>query len=81
MVTADHSHTMTIGGYTSRFHDITGVIDDHNDFNDDGDDGLSMTILSYGNGPGFEKMLAKGQGDWTQIDRKPLDRNRAADYE
>ena len=80
LVTADHAHTMSIGGYTSRFHDITGVIDDHNDFNDDAEDGQSMTILSYGNGPGFMEMKAKKAGNWTDIDRVPMDRSSKADY-
>ena len=49
IVTADHAHTMSIGGYTGRFHDITGVVEDPRG-GDDGDaaDGESFTILSYG---------------------------------
>ena len=55
MVTADHAHTMSIGGYTSRQSDIAGVVDDHNNAVSDNNiasDGNSFTILSYGNGPG-----------------------------
>ena len=49
IVTADHAHTMSIGGYTGRFHDITGVVEDPRGGDDNfGDDGESLTILSYG---------------------------------
>ena len=49
IVTADHAHTMSIGGYTSRFHDITGVVEDPRGGDDsDAADGESFTILSYG---------------------------------
>ena len=81
LLTADHSHTLSMGGYTSRFHDITGVVDDHMDFNDDAEDGGALTILSYGNGKGFYNLETTGAGDWRMIDRNPLDRNTAADHE
>lgn len=48
IVTADHAHTMSIGGYTGRFHDITGVVEDPMGFENDAADGDSLTILSYG---------------------------------
>ena len=49
IVTADHAHTMSIGGYTGRFHDITGAVEDPRGGDDNfGDDGESLTILSYG---------------------------------
>ena len=47
IVTADHAHTMSIGGYTGRFHDITGVVEDPNG-DSNAADGGSLTILSYG---------------------------------
>ena len=81
LVTADHAHTMSIGGYTSRFHDITGVVDDHNDFNDLAEDGNTFSILSYGNGPGFMDMNATGAGNYTMINRGAMDSNSNADYE
>ena len=82
LLTADHSHTMTIGGYNSRFHDITGTVDDPNDSDeaDLADDGRTWTVLSYGNGPGFKDMVTTGAGDWTSINRSTLDRDAAADY-
>ena len=49
IVTADHAHTMSIGGYTGRFHDITGVVQDPRGGEDsNAADGESLTILSYG---------------------------------
>ena len=79
LVTADHSHTMTIGGYNSRFHDITGVVEDPHAFDNNAKDGEAFSILSYGNGPGFYSYNGTGEGDWTMIDRNPLDRDKAAD--
>jgi len=61
LVTADHAHTMSIGGYTNREYNITGSID--------GDDNEVMSILSYGNGPGFRNLMTEGKGNFTQIDR------------
>ena len=48
IVTADHAHTMSIGGYTGRFHDITGVVEDPMGYQENAADGDSLTILSYG---------------------------------
>jgi len=80
LVTADHSHTMTIGGYNSRFHDITGVVEDPHAFDNNAKDGEAFSILSYGNGPGFYSYNGTGEGDWKMIDRNPLDRDKAADH-
>lgn len=59
IVTADHSHTFTIGGYPTRGNDILGLV--HNNRVDSpGDtvlalDGLGKpyTTLGYQNGPGY----------------------------
>jgi len=81
IVTADHAHTMSIGGYTGRFHDITGVVEDPMGYENNAADEGSLTILSYGNGPGFQKLnTTTGPGDWTAIERFPLGRDQAADY-
>ena len=48
IVTADHSHTMTMGGNQKRGSDIRGVVD-----TDVGSDKLPFMILNYANGPGF----------------------------
>ncbi|XP_071959486.1 alkaline phosphatase, tissue-nonspecific isozyme-like [Antedon mediterranea] len=47
IVTADHSHTMTFGGYPSRGNPILGIDD-----TSVGLDGVPYTTLSYANGPG-----------------------------
>ncbi|XP_037824116.1 membrane-bound alkaline phosphatase-like [Lucilia sericata] len=64
VVTSDHAHTMTINGYASRHSDILGLSDDV------ADDGLPYTILSYANGPGYEKTFSdkKGRKDLSDKD-------------
>lgn len=52
VVTADHSHTMTINGYPSREDDITGHVDRGSD---------TYSILSYANGPSAESFTYKKQ--------------------
>ncbi|KAG5683697.1 hypothetical protein PVAND_012963 [Polypedilum vanderplanki] len=47
VVTADHSHTLTLAGYSTRGYDIfktAGM----------GDDKLPYFTLSYANGPGYD---------------------------
>ncbi len=58
LVTADHSHTLTLGGYTTRGNPILGLVVE-NDVtgrpNSEpflADDGLPYSVLSYANGPG-----------------------------
>mgnify|MGYP001095221649 CR=1 FL=1 len=52
VVTADHSHVLTIAGYPSRGNPILGLVD-----KDDGHAvdklGLPYTTLGYANGPGY----------------------------
>ncbi|XP_005192158.2 membrane-bound alkaline phosphatase [Musca domestica] len=64
VVTSDHSHTMTIGGYPSRNADILGLNEDV------AEDGLPYTIMSYANGPGYEKTFSakKGRKDLSDVD-------------
>ena len=50
IVTADHSHTLTIAGYASRGNPILGKVD--GDYAKDRL-GLPYTTLSYANGPGW----------------------------
>jgi alkaline phosphatase len=58
LVTADHSHTLTMGGYTTRGNPILGLVvgNDVTGRPDNGpylaDDGLPYSVLSYANGPG-----------------------------
>lgn len=49
VVTADHSHTLSLSGYTERGNDVRGLSQDLPD------DNLPYTILSYANGPSFYK--------------------------
>jgi alkaline phosphatase len=48
VVTADHSHSLTINGYPKRGNSIFGL-------GDNDTDSKPFTTLMYGNGPGFEK--------------------------
>jgi alkaline phosphatase len=50
-VTADHSHTFTLGGYSIRGNNIYGLV--YNRYSNVSDrDGLTYTSLLYANGPG-----------------------------
>jgi alkaline phosphatase len=58
LVTADHSHTLTLGGYTTRGNPILGLVVE-NDVNGQpnagpslADDGVPYSVLAYANGPG-----------------------------
>lgn len=53
LVTADHSHTMTIAGYSKRNNPILGLSSDGFTTNK-GTDGKPYTTLGYANGPGAE---------------------------
>lgn len=46
VVTADHSHTMTMSGYPARGYDILSIFGKSSD-------GLPYATLSYANGPGY----------------------------
>lgn len=52
MVTADHSHTMTISGYPQRGNPILGAVVDVDGKPVMAKDGKGYTTLSYANGPG-----------------------------
>ncbi|XP_053953390.1 membrane-bound alkaline phosphatase [Anastrepha ludens] len=56
VVTSDHSHTMTIGGFPTRGSNIFGLSPEN------ADDDLPYTILSYANGPGFSKTYSSKYG-------------------
>lgn len=58
VVTADHSHTLTLGGYPKRGNSILGVVkgteEAHSKLEKMVDGlGLTYTTLNYANGPGF----------------------------
>jgi alkaline phosphatase len=54
MVTADHSHTMTISGYPPRGNPILGKVPDA-PMEYANPDKVQYTTLSYANGPGYKK--------------------------
>merc|ERR1719431_14555 len=81
IVTADHAHTMSIGGYVGRNIDITGVVVEGDGTLPLGEDGETFTVLSYGNGPGYMQYNGTGEGNYTQIDRHPMARNGLADVQ
>eukprot|EP00091_Calanus_sinicus_P024337 TRINITY_DN8658_c0_g1_i1.p2 TRINITY_DN8658_c0_g1~~TRINITY_DN8658_c0_g1_i1.p2 ORF type:complete len:135 (-),score=41.73 TRINITY_DN8658_c0_g1_i1:40-444(-) len=64
---------MTIGGYTGREQDITGVVIEADGTVDLGEDEETFTVLSYGNGPGFLQNNGTGVGDFTFIDRDTME--------
>ena len=59
IVTADHSHTLSVGGYPGRSTNITGVVEGSNAWVMKADDGQPFSILGYANGPGFKKLQVK----------------------
>lgn len=69
LVTADHSHTLTISGYPKRGNPILGkVVGVDGKLARDGD-GHPYTTLSYANGPGYQETLP----DLTDVDTEALD--------
>ncbi|MFM2409949.1 MAG: hypothetical protein RL481_777 [Pseudomonadota bacterium] len=65
LVTADHSHTLTISGYPTRGNPILGLVS-HNDARGEPSgeptkaaDGQPYTTLGYQNGPGAIKVLPR----------------------
>ncbi len=75
IVTADHSHTFTIGGYPHRGNAITGLVrevplvDGDPVKNAVDSNGLPHTTLGYANGPGYR---AGGRPDLTGVDTSAL---------
>jgi len=53
VVTADHSHTLTVGGYSDRGNPITGLAPSAED-PEIAKDGKPFTTLLYGTGPGWQ---------------------------
>ena len=55
VVTADHSHTMTISGYSRRGNPILGTVETEPGKPILDATGVPYTTLSYANGPGYKK--------------------------
>ena len=64
IVTADHSHTLTINGYPKRNNPILGIAGT-------GDDKKPYTTLTYANGPGAK--LDAVRDDLTNVDTTDID--------
>ncbi|CAG0919537.1 unnamed protein product [Notodromas monacha] len=78
IVTADHSHTLTINGYPSRGNPILGIAEKQTDF------GLPYTTLMFANGVGYNYTNNGTHILWrnlTNVDTEALDfRQQAAIY-
>ncbi|MEW5249486.1 alkaline phosphatase [Microbulbifer discodermiae] len=79
IVTADHSHVMTIAGYPTRGNPILGKVIG-NDASGEAEiahtlagDGLPYTTLTYANGPGYSSDDNGGRKDLTSIDTTAVD--------
>ncbi|KAK6965079.1 alkaline phosphatase [Biomphalaria glabrata] len=53
VVTADHSHVMSLAGYASRGNPILGLSDEDNHQPTKANDGKPYTTILYADGPGF----------------------------
>ena len=71
VVTADHSHTLTMSGYPNRGNPILGVVVDEKGEMSKGTDGKPYTTLAYTNGPGAIKDQARA--DLSSVDTKAAD--------
>lgn len=69
VVTADHSHTMTISGYPRRGNPILGKVESVDGAVAADSEGRPYTTLSYANGPGYREELP----DLTDVDTRGLD--------
>jgi alkaline phosphatase len=63
VVTADHSHTMTISGYANRGADILGMNSEKSDV-----DSMPYSTLSYSNGPGYKYPVNNQRYNMTKDD-------------
>ncbi|MFM9863498.1 MAG: alkaline phosphatase [Micropepsaceae bacterium] len=77
VVTADHSHVLTMAGYPSRDNPILGLADDGTGKPALANDGKPYTTLGYANGPGAGKDGAPRE-DLTGVDTKAPDYRQQA---
>jgi alkaline phosphatase len=77
IVTADHSHVLTINGYPSRNNPILGLADGPDGKPALASDGKPYTTLSYTNGPGAGED-GKPREDLTSVDTKAPDYKQQA---
>ena len=69
LVTADHSHTMTISGYPRRGNPILGKVDTGLPELNNDSAGRPYTTISYANGPGYREEVP----DLTDVDTEAKD--------
>lgn len=78
IVTADHSHVMTVAGYPDRGNGILDLVHE-NGILSSGSDGLPYTTLSYGNGESYTyfrrdlSLVDTTANDYQQISTLPMD--------
>ena len=80
IVTADHSHTLTISGYPHRGNAILGKVAYGPGVTAKSEDGKPYTTLGYANGPGACKLIEEGEYDCTRADLTGVD-TKAADFQ
>nr|XP_048284904.1 alkaline phosphatase, germ cell type-like [Myodes glareolus] len=73
LVTADHSHVFSFGGYVPRGNSIFGLGASFNAL-----DGKSFTSILYGNGPGYKLQNGVRAGVTDEESRDPKYRQQAA---
>ncbi|XP_042222069.1 alkaline phosphatase-like [Homarus americanus] len=77
VVTADHSHVMTMNGYPDRGNDILGLVSDLSEI-----DNLPYTTLMFTNGPGYNYSVVEDKvvrHDPSTVNTKHIDyRSQAA---
>ena len=68
LLTADHSHSVTINGYPERGNPILGTAGEFSWDQMEGPDGPQpYTTISYANGPGFDFHFNRSLGFWNNI--------------
>jgi alkaline phosphatase len=77
VVTADHSHVLTMSGYPSRNNPILGLSDDGDGKPRLAKDGKPYTTLGYANGPGASEKV-EPRADLTNVDTTAPDYRQQA---
>ncbi|KAH8380218.1 hypothetical protein KR009_009500 [Drosophila setifemur] len=70
VVSADHGHTVSIGGYPDVNNSIVGLNSELSDV-----DQLPYTAISYANGPDYRRFYKVSDGEVDRVDLRDLDFN------